>query len=72
VDKIATPLGPLRAWVRAVRNRGPLHDRMAERALAYWLLNEHAKAQRDLDRARQFDPSIPNWEKRVREFEKLF
>ena len=42
------------------------------RALAYWLLGEHEKAQEDLERARQLDSSIPDWQARFREFEELF
>ena len=42
------------------------------RALAYWLLDEHDKAQRDLERAHQLDPSLPLWQERFREFERMF
>ncbi len=42
------------------------------RALAYWLLGEHDKAQQDLVRAHQLDPSLPTWQERFREFEGMF
>ncbi len=42
------------------------------RALAYWLLDEHDKAQQDLERAREIDPSRPVWQERFREFEGMF
>lgn len=45
---------------------------LGSRALAYWLLDEHDKARSELERARQFDPPIPDWEERFREFEKMF
>ncbi len=42
------------------------------RALAYWLIDEHNKAQQDLVRAHQLDPSLPTWQERFREFEGMF
>ncbi len=42
------------------------------RALAYWLLDEHAKAQQDLERAWRLDPSRRTWQERFREFEGMF
>jgi len=41
------------------------------RAMTHWLLGRHDEARQDLDDARALDPSIPSWEDRVREFEKL-
>ena len=42
------------------------------RALAYWLLDNHEKAQEDLDRARQIDPSYPPWQDRFDDFKEMF
>ena len=42
------------------------------RALAYWLLGEHDKAQRDLELAREINPSRPTWQERFREFDEIF
>ena len=42
------------------------------RALAYWLLGDKDKARRDLERAHQLDPSVPTWDERFKEFERLF
>jgi tetratricopeptide (TPR) repeat protein len=42
------------------------------RALAYWLLDEHDKAQQDLVRAWRLDPSRRTWQERFREFEGMF
>jgi Flp pilus assembly protein TadD len=41
------------------------------RAMIYWLLGKQEEARQDLDDARALDPSIPSWEDRLREFEKL-
>jgi tetratricopeptide (TPR) repeat protein len=41
------------------------------RALTYWLLGRHDEARQDLEDARALDPSIPSWEDRFREYEKL-
>jgi hypothetical protein len=42
------------------------------RALVYWLLGEHDKAQQDLELAREIAPSLPTWQERFREFEGMF
>lgn len=42
------------------------------RALAWWVLGDHDKARKDLERARQLNPEFADWRKRFGEFEKLF
>lgn len=41
------------------------------RALTYWLLGRYEKARQDLEGARALDPSLPGWQERFRQFEKL-
>ncbi len=47
-------------------------EMLDSRALAYWLLGEHDKAQQDLEGAWRLDPSRPTWQERFREFERMF
>ncbi len=42
------------------------------RALAYWQLDEHDKARKDLERARQIAPSFATWQERFQQFEGMF
>jgi tetratricopeptide (TPR) repeat protein len=41
------------------------------RAFAYWLLEEHEKARKDLDQAREIDSSHLTWQERFHEFEEI-
>lgn len=45
---------------------------LESRALVYWLLEDHNKARRDLERAHQINSSFPAWEARFLEFEEMF
>ena len=66
---------PLRALIdcnRALREAPDDARNLDRRAMAYWLAGQPDQARADLVRAREIEPTRPDWQERFKEFDERF